>query len=175
MEPRCLPPNTSQAKFEDFISRAKQLCGDDNVTIISRSAELINGDYVNPCKAHDMHHLFERDTFVASAVICPRGVPEVQDIVRLCNEFSIPLWPYSAGRNTGYGGTAPRVSGSVAMDLGAQMNKILEVDVDGAFALVEPGVTFLDLHEYLEKHNLREQLWLDVSIVLILDAKMISC
>lgn len=35
------------------------------------------------------------------------------------------------------------------------MNKILEVNVEGAFALVEPGVTFFDLHEYLVKNNLR--------------------
>jgi FAD/FMN-containing dehydrogenase len=163
MDPRCLPPNTSLAKFEEYISRAKRICGDENVTVISRSIDLIDGDYVNPCRAHDMHHLFERDTFVASAVIYPRNVPEVQEIVRLCNEFSIPLWPYSVGRNTGYGGTAPRVSGSIGMDLGRHINKVLEVNVEGAFALVEPGVTFLDLHEYLEKHNLREHLWLDVS------------
>ena len=52
--------------------------------------------------------------------------------------------------------------GSVALDLGRNMNKILEVNVEGAFALVEPGVTFFDLHEYLVKNNLRDQLWVDV-------------
>ena len=65
-------------------------------------------------------------------------------------------------RSTGYGGAAPRVPGSVALDLGKNMNKILEVNVEGAFALVEPGVTFFDLHEYLVKNNLRDQLWIDV-------------
>lgn len=42
------------------------------------------------------------------------------------------------------------------------MNKVLEVNVEGAFALVEPGVTFFDLHDYLVKNNLRDQLWVDV-------------
>jgi FAD/FMN-containing dehydrogenase len=37
------------------------------------------------------------------------------------------------------------------------MNKVLDVDVDGAYALVEPGVTFADLHACLEEHNLREK------------------
>jgi FAD/FMN-containing dehydrogenase len=64
--------------------------------------------------------------------------------------------------STGYGGAAPRVPGSVALDLGKNMNKILEVNVEAAFALVEPGVTFFDLHEYLVKNNLRDQLWIDV-------------
>jgi FAD/FMN-containing dehydrogenase len=52
---------------------------------------------------------------------------------------------------------APRVPGSVGLDLGRHMNKVLDVDVDGAYALVEPGVTFADLHACLEEHNLREK------------------
>jgi FAD/FMN-containing dehydrogenase len=64
--------------------------------------------------------------------------------------------------STGYGGAAPRVPGSIALELGKYMNKILEVNVEGAYALVEPGVTFFDLHEYLVKNNLRDQLWVDV-------------
>lgn len=162
MEPRCLPPNTTLDRFQEFCARADKICGGDNISIITKSTALEDGDYMNPCKAHDMHSLYDRDTFVASSVISPRNVPEVQDIVRLCNEFSIPMWPYSIGRNTGYGGSAPRVSGSVGVDLGKHMNKVLEVNVDGAYALVEPGVTFQDLHNYLEERDLRDQLWLDV-------------
>ena len=52
--------------------------------------------------------------------------------------------------------------GSVGLDLGRHMNKILDVDVDGAYALVEPGVTFANLHTYLEENNLREKVWIDV-------------
>ena len=46
--------------------------------------------------------------------------------------------------------------------MGRNMNKVLKVDVDGAYALVEPGVTFYDLHDYLVEHNLRDKLWIDV-------------
>lgn len=74
----------------------------------------------------------------------------------------MPIWPFSIGRNTGYGGAAPRVPGSICMDLGRHMNKVLEVNVEGAYALVEPGVTFFDLHNYLEERQLREHVWLDV-------------
>lgn len=52
--------------------------------------------------------------------------------------------------------------GSIAIDLGKNLNKIIEVNVEGAYALVEPGVTYFDLHEYLVQNNLRDQLWLDV-------------
>jgi FAD/FMN-containing dehydrogenase len=45
---------------------------------------------------------------------------------------------------------APR---NICLELGKNMNRILDVNIQGAFALVEPRVTFLDLHEYLEKYS----------------------
>jgi FAD/FMN-containing dehydrogenase len=46
--------------------------------------------------------------------------------------------------------------------MGKNLNKVLEVNVDGAYCILEPGVTFIDLHNYLVKNNLRDQLWVDV-------------
>ena len=103
----------------------------------------------------------------------------MQALMRLVNEFEIPVWPLSIGRNLGYGAAAPRIRGSVGLDMGRHMKKILKVDVEGAYALVEPGVTFLDLHKYLVRfkcrpwymrpsltrwqvdNNLRDRVWLD--------------
>ena len=67
-----------------------------------------------------------------------------------------PLWPISRGKNFGYGGSAPRVSGSVVVDL-SRMKKI-EVDVDNGTVLLEPGVGFFDLYDYLKTHKI--PLWL---------------
>lgn len=144
-KPLRLPPNFTEDRFSEFFSCAEELRGHESIRILSSEDELVDGDYMNPCKAHVMHAIYDRDFFVASAVICPEDVPNVQDIVRLANEFCMPLWPYAAGRNTGCGGTALRVSGSIALDLGTHMNKVLDVNIDGAFALVEPGVTFMQL------------------------------
>ena len=88
---------------------------------------------------HDTYHVIPKDLFLASAVISPRNVAEVQAIIRAANERQIPLWPISIGRNLGYGGAAPRVAGSVVINMGKHMNKILEVNVEGAYCLVEPG------------------------------------
>jgi FAD/FMN-containing dehydrogenase len=161
-QPLCLPPGVSFETFKDFIKRTGEICGDDNVAVISKSEELSHEHYLDPSKAHDMYHLVGKEYFVSSAVVTPRNVPDVQAIVRLCNEFEIPLWPFSIGRNVGYGGAAPRVPGSIGLDLGKHMNKVLKVDVDGAYALVEPGVTFIDLHNYLVENNLHDKLWIDV-------------
>lgn len=45
--------------------------------------------------------------------------------------------------------------------MGRNMRKVLEVNEDGAFAVVEPGMTFFDLHNYLVENNLRDKLWVD--------------
>ena len=161
-DPLILPPGVSSQTFKEFSLRLAAIVGQENVKVISKVEELSQDSYLEPSKAHDMYHILEKQYFVSSAVIAPRNVPDVQAIMRLCNEFEIPVWPFSIGRNVGYGGAAPRVPGSIGLDMGRHMNKILNVDVDGACALVEPGVTFFDLHDYLVKNNLRDKLWCDV-------------
>jgi hypothetical protein len=52
-----------------------------------------------------------------------------------------------------YGGPAPRVTGSVALDL-HRMNKIIEVNDRFCYAVVEPGVTFADLYEHVVANHL---------------------
>lgn len=160
--PLRLPPDLDLAKFDSFIEQCRNVCGVENVQVISSQDHLGHEDYLDPSKSYDMFHLFEKEHFVASAVVAPRSVPEVQSVIRLCNDFEVPVWPFSVGRNVGYGGAGPRVPGSVGMDMGKNMNKILKVDTEGAYALVEPGVTFQDLHNYLIENNLRDKLWVDV-------------
>lgn len=149
VQPLVLPPDTNEEKFNDYCSRAAAIVGNDNVTVVSDRSELTKYDYLNPSKCADMYWILDNDYFVCSAVVAPSSVPEVQALMKLANEFEIPVWPFSIGRNLGYGGAAPRVRGSVGIDMGRNMNKILKVDVEGAYALVEPGVTYFDLAKYL--------------------------
>jgi FAD/FMN-containing dehydrogenase len=165
-DPLVLPPGVTSATFQTFLTRARSITGADNVRLITSAAQLVDGSYRAPNMTHDMHAILPREYFVCSATIAPRAVPEVQALLRLCNELEVPVWPVSIGRNTGYGGAAPRVPGSVCLELGKHMNRVLEVNTEGAYALVEPGVTYADLHEYLEERGLREKVWMDVSSAL---------
>jgi 4-cresol dehydrogenase (hydroxylating) flavoprotein subunit len=87
--------------------------------------------------------------YTASAVVMPRTVEEVQQIVRIANEHGVPLWTFSQGRNNGYGGPAPRVKGSVLVNL-RNMNRVLEINEECAYAVVEPGVRWFDLYEAIQ-------------------------
>lgn len=84
---------------------------------------------------------------------------DVQAIVRWANDTLIPIHPISMGRNLGYGGAAPRVSGSVVVDLGRRMNKVLKIDGENSSCLLEPGVSYFALYEAVQKSGL--PLWID--------------
>lgn len=52
-----------------------------------------------------------------------------------------------------YGGNSPVVQGSVILDL-HRMNKIVEINEEYAYAIVEPGVTFFNLYEEIKRRGL---------------------
>jgi 4-cresol dehydrogenase (hydroxylating) len=74
--------------------------------------------------------------------------------VRIANRHGVPLWTHGQGRNNGYGGPAPRVRGSVIVSL-RNMNRVLEINEECAYAVVEPGVRWFDLYEALKAGDQR--------------------
>lgn len=100
-----------------------------------------------------------QDWYEPGVVLMPASVEEVQAVLRIANEHKTPIWTSGQGRNNGYGGSSPRVSGSLVMSM-RRMNRVLEVDPVSATALVEPGVRFFDLHDHLRAHA--PHLWMSV-------------
>ncbi|MDE2597439.1 MAG: FAD-binding oxidoreductase [Sphingomonadales bacterium] len=94
--------------------------------------------------------------------VCPENVEQVQEIVRIANRFKQPLWTVSTGKNMGYGMTSCATPGQVVLDL-KRMNRIISVDAELCTALVEPGVTYQQLRDYLDENNI--PLWIDVPTV----------
>jgi len=99
------------------------------------------------------------EEILASAAVAPASTEEVQQLMRIANQFKIPMYPISTGKNLGYGGSAPTYSGSVVLDL-KRMNRILEVNEKQAYCVVEPGVSYFDLYRYLQEKKIK--LWMDV-------------
>ena len=95
---------------------------------------------------------------LAAGALAPATTEEVREVVRIAGRHRIPLWPISRGKNLGYGAAAPLLSGSMVLDL-SRMKKI-EVDVENGTVLLEPGVGFYDLYDYLQRNNI--PLWLSV-------------
>ena len=144
------PPGVTQRNFQRAVDRFASVVGSDWVFTSDEDVALYRDAY-SPLWS-------EPEEKVASAAVAPDSAEQVQEIVRIANEYRIPLYPISTGRNLGYGGSAPVLSGSVVLDL-KRMNRILEVDERNAYALVEPGVNYFDLYRYIQERGLK--LWID--------------
>ncbi len=100
------------------------------------------------------------DDYAASAVVQPASVEEVQAIVRIANERKVRALDPRRGRNNGYGGPAPRLNGSVLVSL-RKMNRVLEIDEECAYAVVEPGVRWFDLYDAIQSGG--HKLWVSIA------------
>jgi 4-cresol dehydrogenase (hydroxylating) len=89
---------------------------------------------------------------VAAAVV-PNNIEEIQGIVRVANELGIGLYPISTGNNWGYGAARPVTENNVIVDL-RKMNRIIEVNAELAYAVIEPGVTQYQLYKHLEDNKI---------------------
>ncbi|KAF2015130.1 vanillyl alcohol oxidase [Aaosphaeria arxii CBS 175.79] len=152
-----LPPDTTRDEFDIAIAALKRDIGDDNVVL--NNQPLVDGWYLEHPNTHDAFHVVDQEDLVCSAVAYPGSTGEVQVVVRWANKYAIPIYPISMGRNVGYGGTAPRVPGSIVVDLGKRMNKILNIDAENASCVVEPGVSYFALYEEVQRRKL--PLWID--------------
>ena len=103
-----------------------------------------------------------RGEHVPSGAVAPKSVEEVQAVLRVANRYGLPMWPVSTGHNMGYGMATPASSGQMILDL-KRMNRILDFDAELGTILVEPGVTYQQIHDYIEENDL--PFWLDVPTV----------
>ena len=87
------------------------------------------------------------------AVIRPASTDEVAECVRAAGKFRQCIYPFSRGQNWGLGSRLPVRDGCVLMDL-SRMNRIHEVSQEGAYAVIEPGVTQRELHEHLKSNDI---------------------
>ena len=96
----------------------------------------------NVLTAHSEMVVYECDGFTVEKncpdVVCfPRSTADVQNVVRLCNEFDVCYLPRGAGTSLA-GGTLP-VGGGVLIVF-TRMKAIEEINLRDRYAVVQPGV-----------------------------------
>ncbi|PSM53076.1 FAD/FMN-containing dehydrogenase [Campylobacter blaseri] len=140
-----LPIGVSEANFKTAIEKFKKAIGEKWVFDKEEDIKLYRDAYSPEWD--------EPTEPIPSLAVAPKDTAEVQAIVKIANEYKIPLFPISTGKNLGYGSSAPNRRGDVVVDL-KRMNKIIEVDDKRNFCILEPGVSYFDFYEYCEKNNL---------------------
>lgn len=76
---------------------------------------------------------------------------DVQDVVRVCAEYRVPLIPFGTGTSLEGGVNAP--IGGISLDL-SRMDKIISVNRDDLDCVVQPGVTREALNTHLRDTGL---------------------
>ncbi len=113
-----------------LIEAFSSIVGDDGC--LSRPEDLL----VYECDGLTLH------TAQPTAVVFPRSTDDVVRIVKACRRFRTPFVPRGAG--TGLSGGAIANEGAVVVEC-SRMNRILEVNAEDRYAVVEPGVVNADL------------------------------
>src|SRR5579863_1298588 len=97
------PKGMSDSDFQAALRRIREVTGSEWVFSSDEDVALYRDAY-SPLWG-------EEDERVASAAVAPISVEEIQAIVRIANEYRLPLYPISTGKNLTYGGSAPVYSG----------------------------------------------------------------
>jgi glycolate oxidase len=108
----------------EYIQKLKEIVGEDNV--FDSECELI-------CYSRDMG-VQEANPDV---VVLVTERDQVVEIMKLANEHGVPVTPRGTGTSV-CGGIVP-VKGGIVLDL-YNMNKILQINKDDGYVVVEPGV-----------------------------------
>ena len=122
--------------------------------IISELENIVGENYISD--EIEMLYLYHYDFITAEpegicdVVIMPNTAEEVQEIIKIANIHKIPVVPWVSGIN--FGATANPIKGGIVMDL-RRLNRILDVNEDDMYVLIEGGTTWADLQGYLQKYH----------------------
>ena len=91
------------------------------------------------------------DPVVPAMAVRPTSSEELGKVVRLCNENGVPLTPRGSGTNLS-GGTIPESKGIVLLT--NALNKIIEINEQDLYAVVQPGVVTAQFAAEVAKRGL---------------------
>jgi FAD/FMN-containing dehydrogenase len=132
---------------DSLVERLTVVAGRDRVSTDAKVLASYSKDqsFVRPCLPDYVVHV--------------ENVREVEDVLKAANDTKTPVVPVSSGMNL-RGAAIPK-EGGIVLDL-SRMNKIGQVNEHEGWVVIEPGVTYGQLAQELEKYKLRVMMPLGV-------------
>lgn len=125
---------------QDLVAKLTALLGSD----------VVRSDAVSlQAYSRDATPMFEG---LPEVIVAPRNTEDVAKIVKFAHDTKTPIIARGAGSNL-CAATVP-LNGGIVMSM-TNMNKVLEVSKSEMIAIVQPGVTNLELDQLVEKEGLR--------------------
>lgn len=123
----------------EILDQFRAIIGDEYVLLDAENLEKYSHDET------------EDYSFLPEVVLKPKSTDEVSQLLKKCNNHSIPITP--SGARTGLSGGALPIMGGVNLSL-ERMNQIIEIDERNLQATVEPGVINQVFHEACKQKGL---------------------
>ncbi|HUY00470.1 MAG TPA: FAD-binding oxidoreductase [Candidatus Deferrimicrobium sp.] len=123
--------------------------------IVTKLKAIVGEEYVMADNPPMMYSYMSRGIMGLRAgppdcVVRPINAQEVSQILKLCTENKIPVTPMAGGLSGGF--ALPLLeNGGVLLEC-SRMNKIIEVNTDARFVIVEPGVRAGEVWAYFKKY-----------------------
>ncbi|XP_004136541.2 D-lactate dehydrogenase [cytochrome], mitochondrial isoform X1 [Cucumis sativus] len=125
---------------QPFIDKLGRICK-DNMTL----------DYDERYFHGKPQNSFHVAVNIPDVVVFPRSEEEVSEIIKLCDQYKVPIVPY--GGATSIEGHTLAPNGGLCIDM-SLMNKVKALHVEDMDVTVEPGIGWMELNEYLEPYGL---------------------
>jgi glycolate oxidase len=123
---------------EDVYSKLVDIFGFENVSY--KKVDLYPYSY----------DMTENELHMPDFIVIPENNGQLVKLVKFCNENLLPIVPYISGNNVG-GLTIPE-QGGIIVDFGKKMDKILYINENMMYGILEPGVTFGQLKKHLDEN-----------------------
>ncbi|KAH0971841.1 hypothetical protein GBA52_023997 [Prunus armeniaca] len=124
----------------ELIDELKAIC-QDNMTL----------DYEERYNHGKPQNSFHKAVNIPDVVVFPRSEEQVSKIVKSCDKHKVPIVPY--GGATSLEGHTLSPDGGVCIDM-SLMNRVKALHVEDMDVVVEPGVGWMELNEYVEPYGL---------------------
>ena len=126
---------------ESILAELRNIVGEKNVVTDKEKMEPYSHDEVTQkCFYH-----------MPEVVVFPENTQQISEIMKLANKEMIPVTPRGAG--TGFACGANPIYGGIVLSV-EKMNKILELNEDSMYMVVEPGVKTSDVQAAAKEKNL---------------------
>jgi len=124
----------------EIVQRIKDAVGSENAS---------TDDFVLVTYAKSIDHT--QGWKMPGMVVKPRNAEQVASILRICNEYKVPVIPRGGGTSLTQG-VFPVRDDTLVMDL-MGMNKIHEINTEVGYAIVDVGVTWGQLDKELRQYG----------------------
>src|SRR4030043_474522 len=84
-------------------------------------------------------------------VCFPCNLEELETIVKLCDQYTIPLIPRGSGSSL----AGQSIGDGLIIDCSRYLNKLVEINQEGKYVVVEPGLILDDLNRTVKKYDLQ--------------------